>query len=38
MSARFVTILHDEAEIEAWLKKAGATLKEKVKQGPVIIS
>jgi len=30
--------LHDDAEIEAWLKKAGATLKEKVKQGPVIIS
>ena len=30
--------LHNEAEIEAWLKKAEATLKEKLKQGPVILA
>lgn len=30
--------LHSEVEIEEWLNKVGATLKEKLKQGPVIIS
>ena len=30
--------MHSDAEIAAWLKAAEALLKEKLKQGPVIIS